>query len=478
VPLLGGGDGGWANGNSYFGTNFVTLISIPTFFERLTGVDFFAHPWYRNTINYMIYTWPPGSAPDGFGDGCEQRHLAPLSRLAFAEVIGRETGDPYAGWYVRESLKPLRSTLQDDSSQRWHRLRAGYDSPAPARPSFDLPQARLFRDIGLVAMHTDIADTSNNLMLAFRSSPFGSFNHAHANQNSFNILFGGERLYSNSGYYIAYGDDHFTGWYKHSRGHNTVLIDDKGQLMGTTNGYGWISRYLHGERLTYCLGDASRAYGNAGLTLFRRHIVLLRPSIVIIYDELEADHSAKWSWLLHCPNKISADPTGNRLTATVPSARSRVDFFAPLPLSFDVHDRFDPPALNWRKKTSGGKIIQYPNQWHASVSPKEKARKMRYLAVVQVLGASEGSPFASPEALGNNTIGVGPWSIAAELDPARPAALEIQSSDQKAALGVNRLSVTVGSKRYKTTRPGSSILVEKLRDRDIVAESADSGPMQ
>ncbi|MHC4629751.1 MAG: DUF4962 domain-containing protein, partial [Planctomycetota bacterium] len=69
VPLLGGDDGGWANGNSYFGTNFVTLISIPTFFERLTGVDFFDHPWYRNTIYYMIYTWPPGSCPDGFGDG-------------------------------------------------------------------------------------------------------------------------------------------------------------------------------------------------------------------------------------------------------------------------------------------------------------------------------------------------------------------------------------------------------------------------
>lgn len=103
---------------------------------------------------------------------------------------------------------------------------------------------------------------------------------------------------------------------------------------------------------------------------------------------------------------------------------------------------------------------------------------MRYLVVAQVLGASDGSPFASPEALGNNTIGVGPWSIVAELDPSRPAALEIRSSDQKAVLGVNKPSVAIGSKRYKTTRPDSSILVEKLRDRDTVAESADSGPRQ
>ncbi|MCP4261975.1 MAG: DUF4962 domain-containing protein [Planctomycetes bacterium] len=478
VPLLGGCDGGWANGNNYFGTNFVTLISIPTFFEQLTGVDFFSHPWYRNAIYYMIYTWPPRSAPDGFGDGCEKQYLAPLSRLAFADILGRKFNDSYAGWYVRESMQPLRSSLQNDSSQKWHRLRAGYNSPAPIRSSFDLPQARLFRDIGVVAMHKDLADTSNNLMLAFCSSPFGSYNHAHANQNSFNILFGGKRLYSNSGYYIAYADDHFKGWYKHSRGHNTVLIDNKGQLVGKPEGYGWIARYLHGQRITYCLGDASNAYGDAGLTLFRRHIVFLRPSIVVIYDELEADHPAQWSWLLHCPEKISSDSANNCLIASIPSARSKVDFFAPIPLSFDVHDRFDPPALNWRNRTSGGKVIQYPNQWHASVSPEGEVNKMRYLAIIQVLDKNTESQFTSPRVLGNHVVQVGAWSIDAELDPTIPAALEIRSSDQKAALAVNKASITISSQQYETTRQDSSILIEKLPGRDIVIESSDSGPTQ
>ena len=478
VPLLGGNDGGWANGNNYFGTNFVTMISIPTFLEQLTGVDFFSHPWYRNAIYYMIYTWPPRSAPDGFGDGCERRDLAPLSRLAFADILGRKFDDSYAGWYARESLQPLQAILQNDSSQMWHRLRAGYNSPAPTRSSFDMPQARLFRDIGVVAMHKDLADTSNNLMLAFQSSPFGSYNHAHANQNSFNILFGGKRLYSNSGYYISYADDHFKDWYKHSRGHNTVLIDNKGQLSGTPNGYGWIVRYLHGQRITYCLGDASNAYGNAGLTLFRRHVVFLRPSIVVIYDELEADHTAQWSWLLHCPEKISSGPAGNCLTATVPSARSRVDFFAPIPLNIDIHNRFDPPALNWRNRTSGGKIIQYPNQWHASVSPDGKVNKMRYLAIIQVLGTKDESPFAWPKVIGNNTIYVGSWSIDAELDPNKSATLEIQSHDRKAVLAVNKASINILSEQYKTSRRDSSILIEKLSGSDIVIESANSGPTQ
>jgi len=434
VPLLGGEDGGWANGNNYFGTNFVTLVSIPTFFEQLTGVDFFAHPWYRNSIYYMIYTWPPGSGPDGFGDGCERRKLAPLSRLAFADILGRRFDDPYAGWYVRESLKSIRASLHEDGSQRWHRLRATDDSPAPARSSFDLPQARQFADIGVVAMHTDLANTRKNLMLAFRSSPFGSFNHAHADQNSFNILFGGKRVFSNSGYYIGYGDAHFKGWYIHSRGHNTVLIDGKGQLTGTPNGYGQVIRYLHDDQITYCLGDASNAYGDAGLTRFRRHLAFLRPSTVVIYDELEADHPARWSWLLHCDERISREANRDRITATTSTARSRVDFFAATPLSFDVHNRFHPPALNWRNRTSGGKLVEYPDQWHAAVSPAEKVDKMRYLTVIQVLGHDSAKPFASTKIKGDSIVRVGPWSIKAGLDPAAPATLEIRSNDGQAVL--------------------------------------------
>lgn len=438
VPLLGGEDGGWANGNNYFGTNFVTLLSIPTFFEQLTGVDFFAHPWYRNSIYYMIYTWPPGSGPDGFGDGCERRELAPLSRLAFADILGKRFDDPYAGWYVRESLKPIRASLHEDDSQRWHRLRATDDSPAPARSSFDLPQARLFGDIGVVAMHTDLANTPKNLMLAFRSSPFGSFNHAHADQNSFNILFGGNRVFSNSGYYIGYGDAHFKGWYIHSRGHNTVLIDGKGQLNGSPNGYGQVISYLHDDMSTYCLGDASNAYGDAGLTRFRRHVAFLRPSTVVIYDELEADHPAKWSWLLHCDDRILRQADSDRLTATTLTARSRVDFFAATPLSFDVHNRFDPPAVNWRNRTSGGELVEYPDQWHAAVSPTEKVDKMRYLTVIQVLGLGSTKPFDSAEMTGDNAVRVGTWSIKAGLDPAAPAAIEIRGDDGQVVLTANR----------------------------------------
>jgi hypothetical protein len=163
---------------------------------------------------------------------------------------------------------------------------------------------------------------------------------------------------------------------------------------------------------------------------------------VVIYDELEADHPADWSWLLHCPDEISCHEENNRLTATTSTARSRVDFFAARPLSFDVHNRFDPPALNWRKRTSGGKLVEYPDQWHAVVSPAEKAERMRYLAVIQVLGRDEAKSFDTPELTDDDVVRVGSWSIVAGLDAAGPAALEV-SKDGQPALTVKQDSAEI-----------------------------------
>jgi len=341
----------------------------------------------------------------------------------------------------------------------------------------ELLQAGSFRGYGVVGMHTKLAETPDNLMLAFRSSPYGSFNHAHADQNSFNILFGGERLFCNSGYYIAYGDEHFQGWYKHSRGHNTVLIDDKGQVLGRTEAYGWLCRYLHGQQITYCLGDASNAYSGTGLTRFRRHILFLRPSTVIIYDELEADHPAKWSWLLHSPNEISAEAANNRLLASVETARAQVDLYGSVPLSFEVNNRFDPPALNWRRrKTTNGKLLEYPNQWHGTVASTTKTAKMRYLAVIQIHNAVDGKAFDAPRALDNGCIRVGSWELCVELDPSIPPGLEVHSVNGKTALAVNKPSINVRGKRYGSGNLNSTILVEMLADKNIVAESTEMYP--
>ena len=247
-----------------------------------------------------------------FGNGTEKQFGQKLGVLGFMDALARVTGNRYAAWYADYQLKNgvisegwnpfyfghvppvLGHTIYDDDEFRWFRIKWNLPDP-PEIPSDigQLPLARVFRETGSVNMHTDWFKVENNLMVSMRSSPFGSTSHAHANQNAFNIQYGGEKLFYNSGYRPSMGVPHYVKWFKATIGHNTVLIDGKGQPIGAGESYGWIPRFLHGKSISYALGDASRAYDNqfrepqkAGMKLFRRHLIFLRPSIIVIYDEL------------------------------------------------------------------------------------------------------------------------------------------------------------------------------------------------
>jgi len=404
-PGLSSTDGAWANGINYFGTNFATMLEMPVLFGRLAGVDFFDHPWFRNTPYYLLYCWPPNSVSDGFGDGSERNLPPSKTRGEFVKELGTHFKDPHALWYAEQILGKL-------------------DSPpvAPKAP-VALPQSRVFNDAGLVSMHTELADVTCDLMVSFRSSPYGAYNHMHSDQNSFNVNWGGERLFCGSGYYIGYSDDHFKGWYTHTQGHNSVMLDGKGQLRGSA-GFGRIVDFKDEPVTSYCVGDASHAYGSdAGLRTFHRHLLLLRPSTLLVYDELEAGHQANWEWLLHSSHELKI--ADGALLGGNSKSNTRVDLFASTPLATDIHTRFDPPAVNWRKKTSGGKILEYPDQWHFTATPESKQERLRVLAVIQVEPKDATKPMSAAR-LQDGTVSIAGKKVQVEMSPLKPAKIRLR----------------------------------------------------
>jgi hypothetical protein len=88
----------------------------------------------------------------------------------------------------------------------------------PLLEEFKHPQEACLPDIGVAYMHTSLQKTETDLMLSIRGSPYGPMAHTHSDQNTFNIAFGGKRLFYNTGYRPAMGDPHFLGWYKDTRG--------------------------------------------------------------------------------------------------------------------------------------------------------------------------------------------------------------------------------------------------------------------
>lgn len=227
-------DGEWHNGTGYFTANTHTLYYVPSLFSYLTGTDFLKHPWYQNAGKALLYTFPVGTMSAGFGDGNERQPVPDRQRLAFADFLARETGDPYAAWYVNHCQRDLRR----DFELRLYRMARSEKTYSDNK---QLPEDRgnalWLEDIGEVVAHSALQNTNRNLFLSFRSSPFGSGSHTLADQNSFNLHFRGVPVYRSTGYYLNFSDAHNLMSYRHTRAHNSILVDGIGQPF-TTRAYG------------------------------------------------------------------------------------------------------------------------------------------------------------------------------------------------------------------------------------------------
>ncbi|MEZ5038454.1 MAG: DUF4962 domain-containing protein [Saprospiraceae bacterium] len=483
-PVLGPDDGGWWNGTHYFELNTLTLLDIPMILNSLTGIDFLRSPFYENNPYWLIYSFPPLSYSDGFGNGTEKQFGQKTGVLGYADALSRLKGNPYAAWYADQHLAAMGLTLADDPSFRWFRLR--WELPARPSPlaSMDLPLARVFPETGTVNMHSDLENPLHNLMVSLRSSPYGSTSHAHADQNAFNIQYGGKKLFYTSGYRPSMGVPHYNQWFKATKGHNTVLIDGKEQPIASAESYGWIPRFLHGQRISYVLGDASKAYDNsiekpqqAGLQKFRRHMAYLRPGLIVIYDELAADHPADWSWLLHSMEPTRLDESNGRLFCETDNAKSQVDLFGSSPIDISISTKFDPAPVNFRgMRDEDGDLLVYKDQWHITAANTNPTGKMRFLAIIQVAPKESKKPFSPSQKNQEGIWEIGDWRIQASLDENTPPALQIEHKDQTAILVYGKENLQIGTQKIEGKGLESTILAELIEGEWVRKEATDTLP--
>ena len=447
-------DGAWHNGTSYFSANAVTLYYVPTLFSHLTGTDFMQHPWYKNAGLGMVYSWQPESISAGFGDGHEKMNNQPLKvRSAFADFLARSTGDAYAAWYSSINRRYL-----EESETRLYRMVSGKQRPVDAELPADAPKAVWFKDIGEMVANSNLKDYKHNLSLSFHASPFGSGSHTHSNQNAFNLHYGGTPVYHAVGHYMHFADAHNLLSYRHTRAHNTLLIDGIGQPF-TTRAYGYIVRMLNGEHISYALGDASHAYcgiseypmwernfanqrleqspengfGKTPLKKYRRHIFLLHPDIIIIYDKLEAAKAVRWDWLLHSPKPFDIDQENQILTTENKEKgfKSIARLFSEQTCRIEQTDTF-VVAPN-RKLSVRGEDFSSPWSLTASFEP---SKKNRILTVIQI--ETKDHKALKIEHPAENLLHIGNWTIEVELNARHPASLHIKDSRSGATFSYDK----------------------------------------
>jgi hypothetical protein len=479
-PKMAEEDGAWINGSAYFGMNALSLIDIPTIFKKLSGVDFMTAPWFQNNPKWLIYSFPPNSTSDGFGNDGERYKFPWINYAGYTDALARLTNNSSATWYANAVAKSVGKEIADDAEFRWFRIRDGIKKTTALNP-LPFKQDAFFPEVGVGYMHTNVQDTKNDLMLSLRSSPFGPMSHTHADHNTFNIAYGGKRMFYNTGYRPAMGDPHFLGWYKHTQGHNGVLIDGRGQPF-SDGAFGWIPRNIQGEQISYAVGDASNAYSGIvdgkeidhGMKLFRRHYVMLRPSIIIIYDELEADHAAEWSWLLHNYNGFTMDAKTQTVFAENETAKAQVSIISSSDIHLNVTDQFSVPVDNWTNKINeDGDTLSFVNQWHLKAASKQKTEKMRYLAVLQV---KPGGHFEKIiKTIDNGDVTVGNYRIKAKMNVNEAAHIQINNIENTLSF-ISSGTLMFEKNKYIGTDIKSTKLIEKKDGKIIFKEAVDEMP--
>lgn len=489
-------DGEWHNGQGYFNANTKTLWYVPALLSYVTGTDFLQHPFYKNLGKALVYAWPPRAMSAGFGDGNESSKTPPRQRTALADYMARATGDPYAMWYNNET----KATRGDFEMRLYRVATQEKDYPASTPLPEDAPKAIWFKDTGEMMVHSNLSQYRNNAFLSFRSSPFGSGSHTLSDQNSFNLSFRGVPVYRSSGYYLNFSDPHNLLSYRHTRAHNTILVDGIGQPF-TTRAYGKVTRMLSGEHISYACGDASNAYcgltdypmwkknfqnakidesvangfGETPLKKYRRHILMLHPDIVVIYDELEADKPVRWDWLLHSPVQFNFLERGKDkiLTTVYPEKKftSTAHLFSNSDCKLSQTDRFfsDPDPKKMRKGR------EYPNTWHMTAA-YEKSSANRILTIIVLQSDGDKPISVVHDKNGNpNDFVAGKWKIRAQLDASQPAELLIRDPKEGTLFSLGNKNLKIEGKEYKREQ-GTSVLYDIMDGEWTIHEMSDHEP--
>ena len=510
-PALSRSDGGSMDGNGYLGVHDEPLTHVSWMLYRMTNYNYFNYKrWFAYFPTYMSYMNVVGNPGAPYSDGGDTNPGVPYLTEMLAYMCPENTANLWrfksqgrreANEFSKDMVKGYKAM---DLLLLWQHVKA--PDVSKARPP--LESAAAFQDVGMSAMHSDILNPASNLMVNFSSAVNGSFQHLHPSQNAFCIAYGGEPLFWRTGYYNG-GQIHDAVSYKASRAHNTIMVD--GLMQGFDLGaYGWIPRFATGKRISYVLGDASHAYngmfpkygvsepdkplepgltklgvpitredgfGKPGVTLFRRHLVLLRPSHILVYDELEAEKPVTWTFMLHSLNPIQQ--LGNDwFVGANEHAAGYVRLFCKEAVSGTVTDKFFGIPVDEENKRGG----KNPPNWHVSISTDKKLVANRFLTVIEIAPGKklDGKPIKLiAEGTGRMQLRLGDYTVIAELDTGKPSFLEVHDQTETCALVSGQASKTIAlGNQLRTARfAGSTLLWEKnLGQTEIFREETDKLP--
>jgi hypothetical protein len=308
-------DGAWSEGVQYWEYGLSYFLRYLEALRTSGTADYFAgYEWLKKTGYFPIYFSLPGlHGFVNFSDCCSAR-MADRWQASFLSylIAARYRNGHFQDLANRTlSSQPYKFSWMDFIS---------YDPNVAAVDFHELPPGKHFDDSGFVIMRSSWRDDAT--VIGFRCGPapghrnqrdprrlerkgFGP-GHQHPDINSFSLYSHGRWLAIDPGYVHL----------KMTADHNTVLVNGRGQ---TGEGKVWLDHMAFQLRepapailraeshpdYDYTIGDAGGIYvDEARLASFRRHLLFLKPAILVVADDLVAKTPSRFEWLLHALHSV------------------------------------------------------------------------------------------------------------------------------------------------------------------------------
>lgn len=381
-PSWAGDDGGWAQGPSY-GLAYVNIMAMfASVLKRGAGINLYERPFWKNHARWRQCVLPPYAQWMGFGDHSERWRDSWLRGADLVDLIGREAEtDEFLGY-----VAALRAEAADMTTPK-ERAMPGVSAELLTLPASTLTESdsaqtgpsmlRVFKDVGWATVRTDLAAEREDMAFIFRSSPFGSISHSHANNNDFILHVDGQVMAMPSGYYAGYGSDHHAHWVWHTKSHNCLTLSDDSQRMRSPESAGAVEHAYEDEALIYFRGTADASYADRA-DRYRRHVIFAKAQqYFVLVDEFVAKQgvASAMQWNIHAWAPFEIDDERAFWTQRGDSVlyghimHHKAGFFS-------LSEGWDPPPM-------GGKDnAQWLQQYHLRFTPSGIETPRRNLGVV------------------------------------------------------------------------------------------------
>src|SRR5688572_17475155 len=355
-PVWSDDDGGWHEGVSYWNGYMSKVVWWLQVADKALAIDGLKKPFFAHVGDFPMYVAPPNSPNMGFGD--LSFRPVPPSVGRFMEYFIRVKGASADGGnaaYWRWWCEAWEGQQENDPVLGFL-YRASLPAAPAAKAPGDLPQSKVFHGIGVAALNSTLLDAREGVQVLFKSSPFGTQSHGHNAHNTFQVNAYGEALLTACTYRDLHGSKFHYQYVHSTAAQNGVLVDGEGQVKHTPAPHGRIVAEKLTKEWDWVVGDATEAYGGR-LKRYQRHVVLLKPDVVVIYDDLVAAKPATFQFMLHGLKEFEVDEGEGRLGLEMAKAGVDVQYVSTEPLKFRQWDGFDPKPTR-----------EFPNQWHLEAS--------------------------------------------------------------------------------------------------------------